>query len=137
MQRKMDQQSNLQSRNDLSVPTITEKNSEDFLQQVLHPRGIKIMSETLIRHALESLQERIGNPDQSELKQVLGNAFVEFDTSEATKVFGAMEACGENEAMHETEYRKYFLKSGLYGSIDTVCRCAQKKLIIDGSEQCT
>ena len=79
MQRKMDQQSNLQSRNNQSVPTtkkLAEKNSKDFLQQVLHPRGIKIISETLIRHALESLQERIGSPDQSELKQVLGNAFV-------------------------------------------------------------
>ena len=126
----MDQQS--------SVPTTTklaEKNSKDFLQQVLHPRGIRIISETLVRQALESLQKYIGYPGQLELKQELGDAFVEFDTSAAAKVFEAMEKDNQNEATHEVEYRRYFLKSGSYGSINTVCLCVQKKMIIDGSEQ--
>jgi hypothetical protein len=132
MLRKMDEQS--------SVPTITklaEKNSKDFLQQVLHPRGIKIISGFLVRQALESLQKDIRIPDQLELKQELGDAFVEFDTSAAAKVFEAMEKDNQNEAMHEVEYRKYFLKSGPYRSINTVCRCVQKKMIVDGSEQRT
>jgi hypothetical protein len=132
MLRKMDQQS--------SVPTTTklaEKNSKDFLQQVLHPRGIRIISETLVRQALESLQKYIGYPGQLELKQELGDAFVEFDTSAAAKVFEAMEKHNQNEATHEVEYRRYFLKSGPYGSINTVCLCAQKKMIVDGSEQRT
>jgi len=70
-------------------------------------------------NALESLQEYLGNPDPSGLEQVLGNAFVEFDESEAVKVFETMTRYGENEAMYKAEYRKYFLKSGFYGSINS------------------
>jgi hypothetical protein len=133
----MDQQSGPQRRD---VPTITttklaEKHNELFLQQVLHPRGIKVISDVFHRGALESLQVHLGSPDRSELKQLLGNAFVEFDASEAARVFGAMYR--ENEAMHEAEYQRYFLKMGPYGSIGTVCRCIQKRMIIDGLEQHT
>jgi hypothetical protein len=138
MQLKMDQQSNPQSRP--SVPSITklaEKHSEDFLQQVLHPRGIKVISDSLYCGELKSLQERLGSPDRSALTQALGDAFVEFDASKAVRVFGAMKMNGENEAMHEAEYRKYFLKSGFYGNINTVCCCIQKKMVVEGSEQRT
>jgi hypothetical protein len=139
MQRKMDQQTNPQNRKAPTVTTdkLAEKHSEAFLQQVLYPRGIKVTDAAFDNTALESLREHLGNPEQSELKQVLGNAFVEFDVEEAALVFATMERHGENEAMHEAEYRRYFLKSGLYGSINTVCRCIQKKMIVDGSKQRT
>jgi hypothetical protein len=116
---------------------LAEKHSELFLQQVLHPRGINVISETLNYHALESLQEYLGRPDRSEVKQVLGDAFVEFDASKAVKIFRMMGRNDDNEAMHEAEYRTYFLKRGLHGSPGAVCRCIQKKMIVDGSEQRT
>jgi hypothetical protein len=130
-----DYQSNPQSRD---VPTeLAEKHSELFLPQVLHPRGIKVISETVDAGALESLQIHLGRPDRSEVKQVLGTAFVEFDTSEVIKMFRAMGRNEDNEAMHEAEYRTHFLKRGLHGSPGAVCRCIQKKMIVDGSEQRT
>jgi hypothetical protein len=98
-------------------------------------RGIKvIMSHDL--NALESLQKHLGSPSLSELKRVLGNAFGELD-AEAAKVFSAMTSNGENEAMHESKYRKYFLKEGFYGSSNAVCLRIQPRIIIEGEEQHT
>src|SRR5947208_242341 len=102
MQRKMNRQPSAHVHNTHNSTIITaatelaQRHSEIFLQQVLHPRGIKVISDTYDLDALGSLQEYLGNPGRPVLKQVLGNAFVELAASEVAKVFEAMKMYGEN-----------------------------------------
>jgi len=116
---------------------LAEKQSKLFLEQVLHPRGIKVDTASFKRHALESLQEYLGNPGRPDLQQALGKAFVELDTLEVTKSFKEDKEYGLNETEYEIEYREYFLKTGRFLTLGSVCRRAQLRMIVEGQEQST
>lgn len=139
MQRKTDQAPNAHGNDAASTVTTTklaEKRSKQFLYEVLYPRGIKVISDSLRRSTLKSLQEYLGSNHPAS-KEVLGNAFVELDGSKVTKGFKGMKMDSENEATFEAEYRDTFLKSGCSGELDAVCRFVQPNMIVEGLTQNT
>ena len=109
----MDQAPNAHDNDDASIVTTTklaEKRGKQFLYEVLYPRGIKVISDSLRRSTLKSLQEYLGSNHPAS-KEVLGNSFVELDGSKVTKGFKGMKMDSENEATFEAEYCDTFLKS--------------------------
>ena len=83
----MDQAHNAHDNDAASIVTTTklaEKRSKQFLYKVLYPRGIKVISDSLRRSTLKSLQKYLGS-NYPASKEVLGSAFVELDESKVAK----------------------------------------------------
>jgi hypothetical protein len=141
MQRKMDQAPTAHGKNTTTIATtatLAKKHSTRFVEEVVHPRGIKLIEDSRHHQALDLLQQSLNNPNQLVLKQALGNAFVELDASEVAKGFGKMKLYRPNEATYEAEYHDTFLKNGgRFGKLDVVCRCVQPRMIVNGPQKNT
>jgi hypothetical protein len=138
MQRKLDQAPRAHNtETSITVTTkLAEKRSKQFLQEVLYPRSIKVISDSLHRGMLKSLQKDL-RFNQLALKDILRGAFVELDAPEVVKDFEAIVQNSENEAMFEAEYRDTFLKNGGFRNLNVVCRYIQPRMIVEGQMQNT